>query len=100
MSATLKAVHPGEILRTEFVQPLELTIYRVAKDSGIPQPTLSQIANGKRSITVETALRLGLYFRTTPQFWLNLQMDYDLRQARREKLKQIEKEVHPHLQAA
>ena len=91
----LKAAHPGEILFQEFMQPMNLTIYRVAKDSGIAQPALSRIVNGKQAITAETALRLGLYFGMDAQFWLNLQSDYELRLARREKMKRIEKEVHP-----
>jgi len=87
--------HPGEILRKEFIEANGLTIYRVSKDCGIPQPSLHLIASGSRSITAETALRLGLYFGIDAQFWLNLQSDYDLRIARGRKLKLIEKQVHP-----
>src|SRR5437588_11050443 len=86
---------PGEILLTEFIRPNNLTVYRVAKDSGISQPTLQLIVTGKRGITAETALRLGLYFGMDAQFWLNLQSEYELRLAKRKSLWQIQKEVHP-----
>ncbi len=87
--------HPGEILRKEFIKANGLTIYRVAKACGIPQPSLHLIAAGQRSISAETALRLGLYFGIDAQFWLNLQNDYDLRIARNRKLKTITKQVQP-----
>src|SRR5665213_3434680 len=87
--------HPGEILRAEFIEANKLTVYRVAKDCGIPQPSLHFIVSGERSITAETALRLGLYFGIDAQFWLNLQTDYDLHIVRQQKLQKIEKEVHP-----
>jgi len=70
-------------------------VYRVAKNSGISQPTLQLIVTGKRSITAETALRLGLYFGMDAQFWLNLQNEYDLRLAKQKNFPQIQKEVHP-----
>jgi addiction module HigA family antidote len=77
------AVHPGEILRTEFMEPLELTAYRLAKDLRVPQPRVSDIIRGKRAISADTAIRLGTYFGLPAQFWLNLQNDYDLRLAQR-----------------
>src|SRR2546423_729148 len=86
---------PGEILLTEFIRPNGLSVYRVAKDSGIPQPTLQLIATGKRGITADTALRLGLYFGIDAQFWLNLQSEHDLRLAKLRNLQRIEKEVRP-----
>ena len=86
---------PGEILLTEFIRPNRLTVYRVAKDSGIPQPTLQLIVTGKRSITAGTALRLGVYFGMDPQFWLNLQSEYELRLAKERKLPLIQREVRP-----
>jgi addiction module HigA family antidote len=91
----IRVLSPGEILLTEFIRPNNLTVYRVAKNAGISQPTLQLIASGKRSITAETALRLGLYFGIDAQFWLNLQSDYDLRIAKQKNFAQIEKEVHP-----
>src|SRR5437870_4187662 len=91
----IRILSPGEILLTEFIRPNNLTVYRVAKDSGISQPTLQLIVTGKRGITAQTALRLGLYFGIDAQFWLNLQSDYDLRLAKQNNLSQIQKEVHP-----
>ena len=86
---------PGEILLTEFIRPNHLTVYRVAKNSGVSQPTLQLIVSGKRGITADTALRLGLYFGIDAQFWLNLQSEYDLRLVKQKNLPRIEKEVHP-----
>ena len=91
----IRVLSPGEILLSEFVRPNNLTVYRVAKDSGISQPTLQLIVTGKRSITADTALLLGLYFGMDAQFWLNLQSEYDLRLTKEKKLPQIQKEVHP-----
>lgn len=91
----IRILAPGEILLTEFIRPNELTVYRVAKDSGISQPTLQLIVTGKRGISADTALRLGLYFGIDAQFWLNLQSEYDLRLAREKNLSRIAKEVHP-----
>jgi antitoxin HigA-1 len=74
-------IHPGEILRLEFLEPLEITPYRLSKDIGVPQTRISEILAEKRSITADTALRLARYFSNSPQFWLNLQTQHDLRQA-------------------
>lgn len=79
----LENVHPGEILYTEFLIPMNITAYRLAKDTEIPQTRISQILKGKRSITADTALRLSLYFGTSPKFWLGLQADYDIEEASR-----------------
>jgi addiction module HigA family antidote len=73
------AAHPGEILRTEFMEPMSLTAYQLAK--ALHFPGIYQIARGQRSISADVALRLGKYFGMTPQFWMNLQSDYDLRLA-------------------
>ena len=89
--------HPGTLLLQEFIKPLGLTQYRVAKDAGIRHPTMTHIINGHRPISVENALRLGLYFGTSAEFWLNLQTDYDLRLVRRAKLKSITKQVSDRL---
>ena len=91
----IRVLSPGEILLTEFIRPNNLTVYRVAKDSGISQPTLQMIVTGKRAITAETALRLGVYFGIDAQFWLNLQGEYDLRLAKEKSFSRIEREVHP-----
>ncbi|MDJ0800967.1 MAG: HigA family addiction module antitoxin [Calothrix sp. MO_167.B12] len=77
----LPNIHPGEILQQEFLQPLDITAYRLSKDIGVAQTRISEILSGKRSITPDTALRLSRYFGNSAQFWLNLQTQYDLRQA-------------------
>jgi len=76
-------IHPGEILLTEFMEPLGLTAYRLAKDLHVPAPRVGDIVRGKRAISADTALRLGVYFGLPAQFWLNLQNEYDLRLASR-----------------
>ena len=81
----LFAIHPGEILLTEFMQPHGLTAYRLAKHLHVSLPRINDIVRGKRSITADTAIRLGTYFGLPAQFWLNLQNDYDLRVARNDK---------------
>ena len=91
----IRILSPGEILLTEFIRPNDLTVYRVAKDSGISQPTLQLIVTGKRGITADTALRLARCFGTTAEMWTGLQADYDLRLARYEKEPQIERDVEP-----
>ncbi len=77
----LPNIHPGEILRLEFLDPLDITPYRLSKDLGVAQTRISEILSEKRSITADTALRLSRYFGNSAQFWLNLQTQYDLRQA-------------------
>ena len=74
----LANIHPGEILLEEFLRPLEITAYRLSKDTDIPQTRISQIIKGKRRITADTALRLASYLGTTAKFWLGLQDDYDI----------------------
>ena len=91
----IRILSPGEILLTEFIRPNNLTVYRVAKSSGVSQPTLQLIVTGKRGISADTALRLGLYFGMDAQFWLNLQSEYDLRLAKQRNFPQIQKEVRP-----
>jgi len=71
-------VHPGEILTEEFMKPLGLSQNRLANDIGVPPRRINEIVQGKRRITADTALRLARYFNMSPQFWLGLQMDYDL----------------------
>ena len=75
---TLKNPHPGEILNLEFLEPLEITPYRLAKDLKIPQTRISEIIKGNRRITTDTALRLSKYFGNSAKFWLGIQSDYDL----------------------
>lgn len=83
MTIHLDPIHPGEILMEEFLKPMGISINRLARDIEVPPGRISTIVNGKRSITADTALRLGLYFGVSPELWLNLQTDYDLRIARR-----------------
>lgn len=71
-------IHPGEILLSEFLEPLELSQYRLAKDISVPPRRINEIVHGARSITADTALRLSRYFGTSERFWLNLQARYDL----------------------
>ena len=71
-------VHPGEILMKEFLQPMGITQYRLAKNINVPARRINEIVHGKRAITANTALRLARYFGTTEQFWMNLQMRYDM----------------------
>lgn len=74
----LPNIHPGEVLQEEFLIPLQITAYRLAKDISIPQTRISEILKGNRRITADTALRLSYYFGNSPKFWLGLQNDYDL----------------------
>lgn len=74
----LSNIHPGEVLQEEFLIPLQITAYRLAKDISIPQTRISEILKGNRRITADTALRLSYYFGNSPKFWLGLQNDYDL----------------------
>lgn len=85
MTRPVFAVHPGEILLEEFLAPLGLTPYRLAKDLHVPVPRINDVVRGKRAISADTAIRLGTYFGLPPQFWLNLQNDYDLRLASKDK---------------
>jgi antitoxin HigA-1 len=91
----LPNIHPGEILRLEFLEPLDITPYRLSKDIGVAQTRISEILSEKRSITADTALRLSHYFGNSPQFWLNLQAQYDLRQAQEKN-----KEIYRHIPVA
>lgn len=74
-------IHPGEMLLEEFLEPLGISQHRLALDLGVPPNRISEIVRGKRSLTADTALRLARYFNTTPEFWLTLQMHYDLEAA-------------------
>ena len=91
----LPPVHPGEILRDEFLTPLGLSVYRLAREIGVSRPRLNDIVLGRRAVTTDTALRLGRYFGTTPEFWINLQTRYDLDVAERTVRRKIEREVAP-----
>lgn len=77
----LPNIHPGEVLREEFLIPYGISQYRLAKDIGVPQMRISAICNGKRGISADTAVRLARYFGSSPGFWLGLQADYDTEEA-------------------
>ena len=90
---TLPPIHPGEILAEDFMKPIGLSQYRVAKDIGVSPLRISQIIRGKRSITADTALRLARYFGTSAVVWLRLQARYDLEMAEAQISKRIKREV-------
>ena len=81
----LDNIHPGEVLKEEFMIPLDITAYRLSKDLGIPQTRISEILKGRRRISADTALRFASYFGTTAKFWLGLQDDYDIEEERKNK---------------
>jgi addiction module HigA family antidote len=90
---TRTPVHPGEMLREEFLKPLSISINGLALELHVPVTRISQIVNERRGITADTALRLGRHFGTSADFWMNLQKDYELILARQKSLKTIEKQV-------
>src|SRR3984893_12225063 len=89
----LPPIHPGEILQEEFLAPLGLTQYRLAKDTSVPPRRINEIVRGTRAITADTALRLARYFGTTERFWLNLQAHYDLEVEKERLGSRLEREV-------
>jgi addiction module HigA family antidote len=89
-------IHPGEILLEEFLNPMGITQYRLAKSINVPQRRIGEIVHGKRAITADTALRLGRFFGMEAQFWLNLQSRYDLLSAQDALADRIEREVTPY----
>jgi addiction module HigA family antidote len=99
MTKKLKPVHPGEILREEFMVPLGLSMNRVAMDLRVPVTRIADIVNEKRAITADTALRFARYFNNSPTFWMNLQTRYDLEVAEDEIGDKVERDVRP-LEAA
>lgn len=86
----LKNIHPGEILKEEFLKPMGISVYRLAKETGLSQTRLGQIIKGKRNITAETAVKLGKFFNLPPEFWMNLQTIYDIEEAEKQYRKDIE----------
>ncbi|MHB8835792.1 MAG: HigA family addiction module antitoxin [Candidatus Methylomirabilia bacterium] len=89
----LEPIFPGEILLEEFMKPFGVSINKLARDIYVPPGRISEIVNGKRSITADTAIRLGRYFGVSPEIWLNLQADYELRVVMRDTGKEIESHV-------
>jgi len=88
-------VHPGEVLEAEFLEPMGITMYRLAKETGMPADRVGRIVRGTRAITGETALRLARFFGTTPDFWINLQARYDLEVAKDQIGRDVEREIRP-----
>ncbi|MFB3916512.1 MAG: HigA family addiction module antitoxin [Terriglobales bacterium] len=84
-------VHPGEILREEFLKPMELSVYKLAKEIHVPAPRINDIALEKRGISADTAVRLARFFGTSEQFWMNLQASYDVRKAKADLGKKLDK---------
>jgi addiction module HigA family antidote len=95
MTALLDPIHPGEILKEDFLIPLGISVNRLALDIGVPPGRISEIVNGKRGISADTALRLARFFGVAPEVWMGLQADYDLRLAQRTVGRAIEERVHP-----
>ena len=93
MTKKLSAITPGEILLEEFLQPMEISQNKLAKDINVPPNRISQIIHGKREITADTALRLGRYFNIEPEFWINLQTRYNLKEAKGKVGAKINREV-------
>lgn len=78
MKKKLQATHPGDVLKLDFLEPLEISVYRLAQDIDVPATRIHQIVHRARGITADTAIRLGKYFKTSPELWLNLQAHYDI----------------------
>ena len=100
MPKLLAPNHPGEILREDVLKPLNVSVNQLAKSLAVDATRLNEIARGRRGITADTALRLGRYLGTTPEFWLKLQVHYELRVARQTKLKDIERNVRQRSESA
>ena len=93
MPKHLEPIHPGEILMEEFLKPMGINLSALARDINVPTGRISQIVGGKRAITADTALRLGKYFGVSPEMWVGLQSDYELRLARRSSGREIDRTV-------
>jgi antitoxin HigA-1 len=95
MDEPLELIAPGEILLEEFMRPHAISQNRLARDIDVPVGRINEIVKGKRAITADTALRLGKYFGTSAEIWLGLQMEYDIRRARRDVWPAIESQIRP-----
>ena len=93
MTKLLDEIHPGEILLEDFMRPMGITARQLSADIDVPPSRISEIVNGQRPITADTALRLGIYFDMEPRFWLNLQTEYDMRVLAREQQTAIAKRI-------
>jgi addiction module HigA family antidote len=92
----LPLIHPGEILREDFLLPMKISVYTLAQVIKVPRSRVNDIVLGRRSVSADTAFRLARYFGTTPDFWINLQARYELEKADRKIRRRIEREVRPH----
>jgi len=95
MPTKTKPIHPGEILFEEFLEPMGISQYRIAKDISVPPRRINEIVHGKRAITADTALRLSRYFGTTERFWMNLQGRYDIEVEKDRLGSRLDREVRP-----
>ena len=100
MTKLLDEIHPGEILLEDFMKPMDITARQLAADIDVSPSRISEIVNGARPITADTALRLGLFFSMEPRFWLNLQSEYDMRIAKRTLQKEFESRIRVFQMAA
>lgn len=100
MVKPLAEIHPGEILLEDFMKPMKITARQIAADIDVSPSRISEIIHGTRPITADTAIRLGLFFGMDPKFWLNLQMEYDMRIAKRTLQKKIEPRIRVFQMAA
>ncbi len=96
METRFDPVHPGEILLEDFLKPMAISQYRLAKSINVPPRRINEIVHGKRAISADTALRFGLFFGMEEQFWLNLQTHYDLEIARLKSGERLKAEIAPH----
>ena len=100
MARLLDPIHPGETLREDVLKPLGMSANQLAKKLAVDSSRLNDVVRGRRGISADTALRLGRYLGTSAEFWMGLQADYDLRLARRRKLKKIQAEITPNSKVA
>jgi addiction module HigA family antidote len=96
MARLMEPIHPGEILREEFLKPMGISINRLAREIMVPPGRISEIVNGRRGITADTALRLSQFFGTSAELWLGLQSDYELRVTRQKVGKVIARRIEPY----
>jgi addiction module HigA family antidote len=99
MAKLLEEIHPGEVLKEDLMVPMGITTRQLSADTDVTPSRISEIVNGKRAISAETALRLGLFFKMEPRCWLNLQAEYDIRIAERELREQLEPRIRAFIPA-
>ena len=95
MATQLEPIHPGEILRDDFMVPLGISINRLAREIAVPPGRISEIVNGRRGISADTSLRLARFFSVSAELWIGLQAEYDLRVARQQSADEIDKRIQP-----